>query len=304
MVAVCAEVVVRNEALFLTESLLSIKGCFDEIVVVDHGSIDETIDILNSLKPVIPEMKLFRMDGRTSYANCRNFVAENTRCDWLFKWDADFVAYDDEARNLSRLRKQIKDLAAQGTNLILIHAPNVGPTLKTTLRDKERAGGAGDIKVVRRDLAHYETAKFADTFVADPALLRRFYLNREDSPHFFVHLDRVKLPERLLLRSLMFQHDKIRFSGEDDRPFEEWLLRVFRPGELASRIERLMLDLQTQAVPFDFHRWGEHPKMLLDQARKEPMKFQRWFWRQRLVETGIGREFPRLRKWLYSVVQS
>ena len=297
MVGICAEVVVRNEALFLRESLLSIAGAFEEIIVVDHDSVDETPNIIEDLKPLLPEMRVYRTKGEVSYANCRNLIAERTRCDWLCKWDADFVAYENNTpRGLDALRPRIDKLSSRGVNLILLHAPNCGPTLATTIRGKEMAGINGDIKVVRREVAKYKTGSYADEYCADIGALKRAHLNRDDEPAYMVHLDRLKLPERLIIRNLMFTHDKERFSGQTHLSFDQWLRQ--RGGSIDSRISRALNRMVSEIISFDFKRWGPHPKILTGAIGKAPMKVQGLFQWKRLTECGADKEFPALRAWL------
>lgn len=298
-VTLCAGVVVRNEALFLRESLLSIKDCFDEIIVVDHGSVDETLDILEDLKPTLPEMRVYVTQGRESYANCRNLVAEQTKCDWIAKWDADFVAYESETpRGINSFRERLDDFSAAGVNLALLHAPNCGPTLETTLKGREVAGGKGDLKVSRREFSRHRTGRYADEYAVDAAKLRRVYLNRPGDPAFLVHLDKLKLPERLLIRDLMFTHDKERFSGTTQLSFDAWLKQRRVSATFQTMVESLLRRLEAKVVPFEFERWGPLPKLLTDAAKKQPFDLVSVGSRTILTESGISASFPRLRRWL------
>lgn len=299
MISVCAEVVVRNEALFLEESLRSIANVFDEIIVVDHGSVDETIDILHSVKSDIPQMSIHCMDGRTSFAHCRNFVAENTRCDWVWKWDADFVAYDDDdPRSPLAFLPRLAEFDKRGHNMVLLHCPNCGPTFETTLSSQPKHGHNGDIKLMRRDIVRYVTGRYADTYsLPENASLDRAWVNHDDSIAYFIHLTQLKLIERLVIRQLMFDQDKARFLGQSNMDFHAWLDNSGR-GSLFDMIETHMARLRSEAVPFDFERWGPHPSILANARHKVPFRIVDGT----VQETEVRAAFPKLWNWLTRAV--
>jgi glycosyltransferase involved in cell wall biosynthesis len=274
MPSVSAEILVRNEALFLEASLMSIRDTFDEIVVVDHGSVDETVDVVEGLRTRIPQLRLHRAGRGQSMSDCRNLAHASARADWAFVWDGDFVAWADGEREHPSLRRFLSGLADEvraDANLVLFHAPNCGPTLTTTIRGKERHGGSGDVKLMRRGTGHFETAQYADTFVAD-APLRIHYLNRETSPFFFVHLDRLKLPERLVLRDWMIHHDRDFFGGKTALGFEDWLRAGNR--NLDKAIAGLLDKLSGLLVPYDFERWGALPAAVTARSADLPFRVE------------------------------
>jgi hypothetical protein len=131
--------------------------------------------------------------------------------------------------------------------------------------------------VIRREIAHWVTGKFADTF-APKQSLQRVYLNAPDSPAFLIQVDKLKLPERLLLRDQMFKFDIARAaeSGED---FKAWLRRAGWKS-VDSSIDRLLARMSEQLIDFDFDRWGPHPAALLKLGALSPYE---------VVETPNGR---------------
>lgn len=274
MPSVSAEIVVRNETLFLEASLLSIRDVFDEIIIVDHGSVDETVDIIEGQRTKIPQIRLIRADRTHSMAHCRNLAHARATSDWIFKWDSDFVAFEEADREEQSLRAFVRSFdqaTPANANLIVLHAPNCGPTLSTTIRGHERAGKSSDIKLMRRGTGHYETGKYADTFVADEPL-RIHHLNRDDSPFYFVHLDRLKLPERLVLRDWMFNHDRDFFSGKTALGFEDWLRASGKNLEKA--IQSLLDRLSELVVPYDVKRWGPLPARIRHREADIPFRVE------------------------------
>jgi hypothetical protein len=147
---------------------------------------------------------------------------------------------------------------------------------------------------MRREIVHYETAQYADTYVPpSPDAVVKAWRNRESDVAHFVQLDQLKLAERLILRDLMFDHDRKLHSGKTDMDLESWMKRSM-VGKLEKIIERLMKGMAADVVPFDFERWGPHPPILQRAASKVPFTFVDGI----LQPTDVRARFPRLWNWL------
>jgi glycosyltransferase involved in cell wall biosynthesis len=79
---ISAVLVTRNEAVNIDEALRSLLWA-DEIVVVDCGSDDDTVDICRRYTH-----RIFHRDW-TGYADQKNFALEKASHDWIFSLDAD-----------------------------------------------------------------------------------------------------------------------------------------------------------------------------------------------------------------------
>lgn len=95
---VSATYVVKNEEEYLPFSIRSIHDAVDEIVVVDNGSTDRTVEIAASF----PKVRLLRSDAQ-NFAALRNLAIAHSSGDWFIKIDADEVFYEDFADALPRL---------------------------------------------------------------------------------------------------------------------------------------------------------------------------------------------------------
>ncbi len=278
--SVTAVTVCRDEATTVGESIESIRPFVDEVVVVDHGSIDESRDILSRLA-TSHGVHVIRRESTTPYSECRNLAVAQAKTDWILKWDADFIAYDAANGCKTSMRTLIDEHLPnlhRDANMVLIHCPNCGPTLDTALRGDDVDGVHGDIMVMRKEIAHWTTGKFADTF-APKQSLHRIYLNTPESPAFLIQVDRLKLPERLLLRDQMFRFDIAR-AKEAEETFDAWLRRAGWKSVDAG-IDRLLARMSEQLMEFDFDRWGPHPAGLRKLGARSPYE---------VVETGSGRK--------------
>lgn len=93
--------IVKNEAALLERCLSSIKTVADEIVIVDTGSIDETMDIARKFKSKIIEAR-----WRDDFSWARNISLENATCEWILWLDADDIVSKDSLQLLDRLKKE------------------------------------------------------------------------------------------------------------------------------------------------------------------------------------------------------
>ena len=76
--------IVKNEEDCIERCLNSVKDVVDEIVIVDTGSTDKTIEICKSYKA-----KIERYQWNGSFADARNFSIEKATGDWILWLDAD-----------------------------------------------------------------------------------------------------------------------------------------------------------------------------------------------------------------------
>jgi glycosyltransferase involved in cell wall biosynthesis len=84
MVRVSAALIVRDEAAFIGDCLRSLAGNVDEIVFVDTGSRDDTIEIARRFPT-----KLYRYPWSNDFSAARNFALEKATAEWILYIDAD-----------------------------------------------------------------------------------------------------------------------------------------------------------------------------------------------------------------------
>lgn len=121
---VTAVLIVRDESAFISDCLASLEGIVDEIVVVDTGSTDDTIEKASRF-PV----KLHRFEWRHDFSAARNFALEQATGDWILYIDADERL---EVPDLALWREAIRDRSKAGWKLRFY--PRVGWTPYYELR--------------------------------------------------------------------------------------------------------------------------------------------------------------------------
>lgn len=79
---ISATIIARDEERNIARAIESLRCC-DDIVVIDSGSIDRTIEIANKLGARVVET------GWRGYAGQKNYAAECAKYDWILSIDAD-----------------------------------------------------------------------------------------------------------------------------------------------------------------------------------------------------------------------
>ncbi len=96
--SVSLTMIVRDEETNLPHCLESVRGVFDEIVVVDTGSVDRTREIARGFGA-----KVFEFAWIDDFAAARNFALENATGDYVFWLDADDVVEPAQREKLIAL---------------------------------------------------------------------------------------------------------------------------------------------------------------------------------------------------------
>ena len=98
--------IVKNEAPHLERCLLSVAGVVDELVVVDTGSTDRTVEIAAA-----HQARLFHFAWRDDFSLARNFSLDQARGEWILHLDAD---EELETDTRARLRPLLAETRADG----------------------------------------------------------------------------------------------------------------------------------------------------------------------------------------------
>ncbi len=78
--------IAKNEEDWIESALKSTKGFAHELVVVDTGSTDKTVEIIKKYTD-----KIYHLPWNNNFAEARNFAVSNTTGDWILRLDADEI---------------------------------------------------------------------------------------------------------------------------------------------------------------------------------------------------------------------
>lgn len=109
---------VRDDAARLRRCLASVGNSVDEIVVLDTGSVDDTIDVARSFGARIEEIV-----WPNDFSQALNVLLSMVRTDWTFRLDSDEWIDEDQMR---LLRSQAEDLRISAYTMIRRDMTNSG----------------------------------------------------------------------------------------------------------------------------------------------------------------------------------
>jgi len=98
--------IVKDEEENLPRCLKSVEKAVDEIIVVDTGSTDKSIDIAKSFGA-----KVFSHQWKDDFSEARNISLDNATCDWVLFLDADEELLQED---IPTLRKLLQDKKNEG----------------------------------------------------------------------------------------------------------------------------------------------------------------------------------------------
>jgi len=84
MPGITLSMIVKNEEKYLQECLESVKDIVDEIVLVDTGSTDRTLEIAEQYKA-----RVLHFNWINDFSAARNYALENSKGNWILYLDAD-----------------------------------------------------------------------------------------------------------------------------------------------------------------------------------------------------------------------
>jgi len=120
--------IVKNEEKFLPRCLESIKGHVDEIIIVDTGSTDSTVEIAKRYNA-----KIYHHPWENSFSKARNYSLKYATCKWILVLDAD---EEVERKNAHKLKDVIKENSVNVIYLPVISRPVGGKNI--TIGTSER----------------------------------------------------------------------------------------------------------------------------------------------------------------------
>jgi Flp pilus assembly protein TadD len=104
MASVSLTVIAKNEASNIEVCIAPVKDLVDEVVVVDTGSTDDTVEIAQRLGA-----RVFHFPWQDSFAAARNEAIEHALGDWIFVLDADDRIVPSERDKLRALFASLGD---------------------------------------------------------------------------------------------------------------------------------------------------------------------------------------------------
>lgn len=99
--SISACIIAKNEERNIEKSIKSLEGFVDEIIVVDTGSEDKTIELAQKFGA-----KVFKYEWKKNFSEARNFSLTKATKNWIFFIDCDEIIIN---KNLNLIKNTIDD---------------------------------------------------------------------------------------------------------------------------------------------------------------------------------------------------
>jgi len=96
--------IVKNEEEHLPKALNSVKDAVDEIIIVDTGSTDNTVEIAKSFGA-----RVYYYEWNNDFASARNEALKYATCDWILSMDADEEMKKEDIIKLKEIIRNISN---------------------------------------------------------------------------------------------------------------------------------------------------------------------------------------------------
>ncbi|MGC8954685.1 MAG: tetratricopeptide repeat-containing glycosyltransferase family 2 protein [Fervidobacterium sp.] len=132
--------IMKNEEHNLDRALGSIKDYVDEIIVVDTGSTDKSVEVAKKYTD-----KIYFHEWKDDFSEARNYSLQFSTCEWVLIYDADEEVKEDFAD----IREFLKNLPDDVNTVYL-------PTISYLDWDLKKTEVASTARIFRNGTVHYE----------------------------------------------------------------------------------------------------------------------------------------------------
>ncbi|MCF8463885.1 MAG: glycosyltransferase [Flavobacteriales bacterium] len=288
---ITAVVSARNEEYILPFCLKSLVGVVDQVVLIDNGSDDRTLQIMKQFKLDNQEeitVDVLEMPGAL-LGDCRNAGLQHTRHKWHLRWDADMVCRTSGANSMVQIRELVKN---DRPRTIQLPRTNLRGDFHHTRHALAMDPGEPILLRFGKDIKYVEYGKF------DVIRVPFYYSIVKDSKHYYFHCEGLKSDGNMIYRRQYFEWRELYNSfTTENRPENvsdfskyqlDWCLREFGTTDnIALKWRFTRMDCH-KLRPVDKDLFGAYPDVLLEEMNSKEQHY-------RIIEKD-GRPYIRLDK--------
>lgn len=272
---ISAVIRVKNEEDWIRPSILSIKDFVEEILIVDNGSTDGTLDVVEQVASEISTpTRVFRYP-EADHCEISNVGVINSEYKWILKWDADFIAHTDGPESFGHFRDFVFQLDPDRYYMILMSVINLTGDLWHTPVDTPRYIRSAGVSHTEgycwsfTPQLHYVWKNYKGISKVESLQFPPFYQFLGWPQLSVFHVGGIRPIQRMLMD--YFWHEwKYRYAGcetEDKVSLEEFAWQQasikFHASDAATIIKNFFHQMKKDIVPYDYKRYSPYPKILL-----------------------------------------
>ena len=274
---ITAVVSARNEEYILPFCLKSLVGVVDQVVLIDNGSDDSTLEVMKRFKEENEgnvEVDILEMPGAL-LGDCRNAGLDSMRYKWHLRWDADMVCRTSGLSDMKQIRELIKN---DRPRTIQLPRTNLRGDFHHTRHALALDPGEPILMRFGRDIKYVEYGKF------DVIRVPFYYSIVKDHRRFYFHCEGLKSDLNMIYRRQYFEwREKYNSYSDADRPenvrdFEkykvDWCRQEFgTTDELALRWRFNRMDCY-KLRPVDKDLFGDYPEVMVPEMESENPQYK------------------------------
>lgn len=267
----------KNEGYNIPFCLTSVAAFADQIICVDNGSTDGTLEKMQAFRDHHPELDIKVLSvPDASLREARNCGLKEVDRKWLLNCGGDFVFYTSGKYAFPEALKRF--MRKGGYRAWRLAHVNLYGDLHHTYKGLNIYHlGEHYFFRMSKQLIFRETEKF------DYLQLPKYYIREIHEPPAFFHMDGMKSDERLLYRNAYFEWRQLLNTSKDEekaslhdfgRFFHEWKLILFHTTDnkkLKFRFQRQLATLYYQ--PYAEEKYYPYPEVIRDIIEKGEERF-------------------------------
>lgn len=257
MYKISANIVCNNEKYWIKDSIESIVNIVDEIIYVDDSTTDGSLEIVKSLSETHRNIKIYEYKDHNlkNLGDLKNFALEKSKNDFILRWDADFIAYDDIHK--------LFEYCERNKNIFdgyILTGPNLSGDIYHQPIERENFGP--ECYLFRKQKSRFiSNEKYPDYPNFDSDTKFCYPQNSELKKNFFfIHMNTLKSVERITFRKRMTEYH----INNSQNGYWNWLSEISNNKTAKESEIKRTINTNIDIKKFDFNRWGQHPKILLE----------------------------------------
>lgn len=278
LMGISAVVAMKNEEYTLPFCLESLIGFADQIVIIDNGSDDKSLEIAYKFKSEHKEeveVDIIEMPGKL-LGDCREAGLKATRFQWHLRWDADMIAHTDGIYDMKLLRS--KTLSDNTPRTIQLPRINLTGDLDHVVKPKDWDEGEPILIWFNKDISYKEFGKF------DTVKVPKYFIQVKESTNYYFHCQGLKSDLNLIHRFHYFKWREMynrypkneipdELANYDDfvNKRNKYLFGTSDSQKIKYRYNRQLVHTFEK---IDIEKYGYYPQILRLEKEKENQRFK------------------------------
>ena len=289
---ISAVVAMKNEEYTLPFCLESLIGFADQVIVIDNGSEDKSLELAKEFKKKhgnSMEVTIIEMPGAL-LGDCREAGLNATKFQWHLRWDADMIAHTDGDFDMKKLKE--KALSDNTPRTIQLPRINLTGDLLHVVKQKDWDVGEPILIWFNKDISYQEYGKF------DTVRVPKYYLQIKENTNYYFHCQGLKSDINLIHRFHYFRWRELynRYPPnalpDELKSYDEFVekrnLFLFGTNNQNSVKYRYNRQLVHTFEKINIDKYGYYPKVLRAEISEEKQRFK--------IEYMDGKPFLRVDK--------